>query len=114
MSQPPVLIVTGGSRGIGAATAALAASKGYTVCISYLQGRDCAEEVVRGITGNGGRAIAIQADMGVAADVMALFRHAASEPGPITAPLNHAASLEPQTRLERMTAARMQRMFAVN
>ena len=67
-----VLIVTGGSRGIGAAVARLAAAQGYAVCISYLHNRAAAEQVVDAIAGKGGRAIAVQADVSVEEQVVVL------------------------------------------
>ena len=108
------LIVTGASRGIGAATARLAGQRGYAVCVNYLQDRAAAEEVAGAITGAGGRAIAVQADIGVESDVVALFERVDRELGRITALVNNAATLEPQRRLEQMDAARMQRMFSTN
>jgi len=102
--------VTGGGRGIGAATARLAAQRGYAVCVNYLQDRAAANEVVRAIP----KAIAVQADIGVEAEVIRLFETADRELGPLTALVNNAATLEPQMRLEQMDAARMQRMFATN
>jgi NAD(P)-dependent dehydrogenase (short-subunit alcohol dehydrogenase family) len=104
------LIVTGGSRGIGAATARLAAKRGYAVCVNYLQDRAAAEEVAGAIPG----AIAVQADISVESDVVALFEKVDGELGPATALVNNAATLESQMRLEQMDAARMQRMFATN
>ncbi len=108
------MIVTGGSRGIGAATAKLAAARGYTVCLTYRDGRNAAEEVVRGIAGKGGQAIAIQADVASEASVVSLFREIDSRLGSISALVNNAATLEPQMRLEAMDASRMERIFAVN
>jgi len=102
--------VTGGGRGIGAATARLAAQRGYAVCVNYLQDRAAADEVVRAIP----KAIAVQADIGVEAEVIRLFETADRELGPLTALVNNAATLESQMRLEQMDAARMQRMFATN
>jgi NAD(P)-dependent dehydrogenase (short-subunit alcohol dehydrogenase family) len=104
------LVVTGGSSGIGAATARLAAKRGYAVCVNYLQDRAAAEEVAGAIPG----AIAVQADIGVESDVVALFKKVDGELGPVTALVNNAATLESQMRLEQMDAARMQRMFATN
>jgi len=104
------LIVTGGSRGIGAATARLAAHRGYVVCVNYLQDRAAAEEVIGTIPG----AIAVQADIGVEDEVVRLFEKVDRELGPAAALVNNAATLESQMRLERMDAARMQRMFATN
>jgi len=102
--------VTGGGRGIGAATARLAAQRGYAVCVNYLQDRAAADEVVRAIP----KAIAVQADIGVEAEVVRLFETADRELGPLTALVNNAATLESQMRLENMDAARMHRMFATN
>lgn len=109
-----VLIVTGGGRGIGAATAKLAAQRGYSVCVNYLRDREAAERVALEIREGGGSAAAIQADVSSEADVVALFERAESELGAITALVNNAATLETQMRLDHMDAARMQRMFAVN
>ena len=101
-----VLLVTGGSRGIGAATARLAVQRGYAVCVNYLQDRNATDEV----TG----AIAVQADIGVEDQVVRLFQQVDRELGPLTALVNNAATLESQMRLEQMDAARMHRMFATN
>jgi NAD(P)-dependent dehydrogenase (short-subunit alcohol dehydrogenase family) len=114
MTKPPAMIVTGGSRGIGAATAKLAASRGYTVCINYRHGRDAAEKVVRDIANEGGEAVAIQADIGSEPGVMSLFHQVDSALGNISALVNNAATLEPQMRLESMEGARLERIFAVN
>jgi NAD(P)-dependent dehydrogenase (short-subunit alcohol dehydrogenase family) len=105
-----ILIVTGGSRGIGAATARLAAQRGYAVCVNYLQDRAAAEEVVGGIP----NAIAVQADIGIEQDVVSLFEQVDHELGRVTALVNNAARLEPQMRLEAMDADRMHRMFSTN
>ncbi len=114
MNQLPVMIITGGSRGIGAATAKLAASRGYAVCINFQRGHDAAEQVVHDITITGGRAIAVQADISSEADVLALFRQVDSALGKVSALINNAAALEPQMRLDAMDAARMERIFSVN
>lgn len=102
--------MTGGSRGIGAATARLAAQRGYAVCVSYLQDRAAAEEVVGTIP----NAIAVQADIGVEEEVLRLFERVDRELGRLTGLVNNAATLEPQMRLEHMDAARLHRMFATN
>jgi NAD(P)-dependent dehydrogenase (short-subunit alcohol dehydrogenase family) len=108
------LMVTGGSRGIGAATARLAAQRGYAVCVNYLQDHAAAEEVAGAIKRDGGYAIAVQADIGVESDVIALFERVDRELGGLVALVNNAATLERQMRLEQMDAARMQRMFSTN
>jgi NAD(P)-dependent dehydrogenase (short-subunit alcohol dehydrogenase family) len=109
-----VLIVTGGGRGIGAASAKLAAARGYSVCVNYLRDGETASHVASEIRESGGTASAIQADVSLESDVVALFARAERELGPITALVNNAATLETQMRLEAMDAARMQRMFATN
>ncbi len=114
MTTPPVLLVTGAARGIGAATARLAASRGYAVCLNYLSDHAAAEAQVRNIEAHGGRAIALQADISSEAEVVALFNQLDATLGPITALVNNAATLETQMRLEAMDAARISRIFAVN
>lgn len=109
-----MLIVTGASRGIGAATATLAAERGYAVCINYERDQQAAEAVVATITASGGRAIGVRADISVDADVVRMFHEADSRLGRLTALVNNAGIVEPQTRLEIMTAERISRMFAVN
>lgn len=108
------LIVTGGSRGIGATTARLAAQRGYAVCVNYLQDRAAAEAVVGAIVHDGNKAIAVQADIGVEDEVVRLFEKVDRDLGPLTALVNNAATLEAQMRLEEMDAARMHRMFSTN
>src|SRR5579864_1892423 len=106
-----VLIVTGGGRGIGAATARLAASRSYSVCVNYQRNQDAALAVVNGIQQGGGRAIAVQADISVESEVVALFENAEQKLGRPTALVNSAVRLELQARLEDMDAARLGRMF---
>jgi len=109
-----ILVVTGASRGIGAATARLAARRGYAVCVNFLRDRAAADEVVRDIAAAGGRAIAVQADVAVEADVVRMFRTVDEKLGRLTALVNNAGILDRQTRVEDMDAARMNRIFAVN
>src|ERR1044071_7075413 len=85
MNQLPVMIVTGGARGIGAATAKLAASRGYAVCVNFRRGREAADQVVREITSKGGRAIAFQADISSEPEVLALYRQVDSTLGKVAA-----------------------------
>jgi NAD(P)-dependent dehydrogenase (short-subunit alcohol dehydrogenase family) len=108
------LVVTGGSRGIGAATARLAAQSGYAVCVSYLEDHSAAASVVKEIQAAGGTAISIQADMGQESSILSLFERVDRELGPLSALVNNAGTLEHQMRLEEMDAARMQRMFTIN
>jgi NAD(P)-dependent dehydrogenase (short-subunit alcohol dehydrogenase family) len=110
----PVMIVTGGARGIGAATAKLAAARGYAVCVNYLHARDAAEQVVLDITSRRGRAVAIQADVGSEPSVLALYQQVDLELGKVSALVNNAATLEHQMRLDAMEAERIERIFAVN
>lgn len=108
------MIVTGGARGIGAATAKLAASRGYAVCVNFQCNHDAAEQVVRDITSSHGHAIAVRADIGSEAEIMALYRQVDSALGNVSALVNNAATLEPQMRLDAMDAARIERVFSVN
>jgi NAD(P)-dependent dehydrogenase (short-subunit alcohol dehydrogenase family) len=108
------LVVTGGGRGIGAATARLAAERGWAVCVNYRRERAAAEGVVAGIARAGGKAIAVAADVAVEADVARLFETAERELGPLKGLVNNAGILERQSRLEDMDAARLARVFAVN
>ncbi len=114
MSCGKVLIVTGGSRGIGAATALLAARRGYAVCINYRQGHDEAVQVVNAIQRGGGSATALQADVRSEPAVVALFEEVDRQLGRVTALVNNAATLERQMRVDEMDEARLQRIFAVN
>jgi len=109
-----VLIVTGSTSGIGAATVLLAARRGYGVCVNY-RGQDrAAGEVVSAIEREGGRAIAVQADVSSEPDVMRLFETVDVQLGRVTALVNNAATLERQMRVDAMDAARLQRIFATN
>jgi len=109
-----VLIVTGGSRGIGAATSILAARQGYTVCVNYRRNREAAEGVVDAIEADGGRALAVAADVSVEADVMRLFEASDRLLGTLAGLVNNAGILEIQMRVESMDAARLERVFATN
>jgi len=109
-----VAIVTGAGRGIGAATAILAASRGYAVCVNYRRSADDARDVVKAIVDAGGRAVAVAADVAVEEDVVRLFETAARELGPVTALVNNAGILERQMRVEDMDAARLRRVLDVN
>src|SRR5688572_29290882 len=109
-----VLLVTGASRGIGAATARLAAQRGFTVCVNYLRSRQAAEGVVASIENDGGRAVAVQADVAVEADVVRLFETCDRTLGTLAGLVNNAGVLETQMRVDSMDAARLQRVFATN
>jgi NAD(P)-dependent dehydrogenase (short-subunit alcohol dehydrogenase family) len=109
-----VILITGGSRGIGAATARLAAEREYAVCVSYLRDASAADSVVSQIVQAGGRAIAVQADVSVELDVLRLFKAVDDSLGPVAALVNNAGINPPQMRVEQMDAARLNRVFAVN
>ena len=109
-----ILIITGGSRGIGAATARLAAAGGDAVCISYLRNRDAADAVVQGIVSTGGTAMAVAADVSMEDDVVRLFEQVDAALGPVSALVNNAGMLERQCRVEDMDAARLMRVFGTN
>jgi NAD(P)-dependent dehydrogenase (short-subunit alcohol dehydrogenase family) len=109
-----VMIVTGGGRGIGAATARLAASRGYSICVNYLRNSAAAEALAGEISAAGGRAIAVAADVAKEADVIRLFDTARDGLGTLTALVNNAGILERQTRLDDMDAERFTRVFATN
>jgi NAD(P)-dependent dehydrogenase (short-subunit alcohol dehydrogenase family) len=109
-----VVMITGASRGIGAATAKLAAERGYHVGVNYLQSRVAAEKVVAEINEQGGKAVAIQADVSQEADVVRLFETLDAELGPLAALVNNAGMLEKQMRVEAMDAARINRVLTTN
>jgi NAD(P)-dependent dehydrogenase (short-subunit alcohol dehydrogenase family) len=109
-----VMLVTGGGRGIGAATSRLAAQRGYAVCVNYKSNGAAAEAVAKEIRGAGGRAVAVAGDVAREADVVAMFDAAARELGPVTALVNNAGILERQCRLDEMDVGRFERVFATN
>ncbi len=109
-----ILIITGGSRGIGAATARLAAADGYTVCISYLHNKPAADAVVQDIVKVDGKAMAVAADVAVEADVLRLFETVDAQLGRVTALVNNAGILERHMRVEEMDAGRLSRVLAAN
>lgn len=109
-----VLLVTGAGRGIGAATARLAAERGYDVCVNYLRNAAAAESVVRHVQAAGRKAMAVPADVGVEGDVVRLFETVDKNFGRLTALVNNAGILERQMRLDQMDAARLHRVFTVN
>ncbi|HEY6357327.1 MAG TPA: SDR family oxidoreductase [Vicinamibacterales bacterium] len=109
-----VLVVTGGSRGIGAATALLAAERGYSVCVNYRRNREAAERVVQAITATGATAVGVAGDVSVEADVIRLFETCDDKLGSPGGLVNNAGILETQMRVETMDAARIHRILATN
>ncbi|MES5815206.1 SDR family oxidoreductase [Pseudoxanthomonas sp. Soil82] len=109
-----VVLVTGGGRGIGAATALLAARRGYAVAVNYLRDADAADEVVARIVADGGDAAALQADVAVEAQVAGLFARLDARFGRLDALVNNAGVLETQMRLDSMDAARVRRVLDAN
>lgn len=108
------VIITGASRGIGAATALLVARHGYAVAVNYLRQQAAAEALVAQICAAGGKAKAIQADIAQENEVLRLFQQAEQTLGPLCGLVNNAATLETQMRLDQMGADRLQRVFATN
>jgi NAD(P)-dependent dehydrogenase (short-subunit alcohol dehydrogenase family) len=108
------IIVTGASRGIGAATARLAAARGFAVAVNFVRDQAAADSVVTGIVSAGGRACAIQADVGFEADILRLFETAERKLGPIRALVNNAAVTGGLCRVEAVTAAQLEELFRVN
>ncbi len=109
-----VMLVTGGGRGIGAATALEAARRGYAVGVNYRTRRVVAEEIVATIRAEGGEAVPLQADVSQEAEVVRLFTELDERLGPLTALVNNAGTLETQARLETFTGERLARVFATN
>ena len=109
-----VLLVTGGSRGIGAATALLAALRGYAVAVNYTHNQAAAEAVVRTIRDGGGQALALQADVADEDQVLHLFGEIDAKLGRLTALVNNAGIVDRSARVEEMSFARLKRMFDVN
>jgi NAD(P)-dependent dehydrogenase (short-subunit alcohol dehydrogenase family) len=108
-----VAIVTGGSRGIGRATAVAAVARGFRVCVGYVSNEAAAHEVVSAIEAKNGNAIAVKCDVGNERDILALF-NAADKFGTLGALVNNAGIVGPTARVEDMSAERIARMMAVN
>jgi NAD(P)-dependent dehydrogenase (short-subunit alcohol dehydrogenase family) len=108
------ILITGAGRGIGAACALLAASRGWRVCVNYRAGFDAAAGVVRAIEEAGGEAFAVQADVAREEDVLRMFAEVDARFGRLDALVNNAGILARQMRVEQMDAARIERIFATN
>jgi NAD(P)-dependent dehydrogenase (short-subunit alcohol dehydrogenase family) len=109
-----IALVTGGSRGIGRATALLLAERGYQVAVNYVNDAKAAQQVVDEIKANGGKALAIQADVADENQVVAMFRKIADEMGPLTALVNNAGILFQQSTIENLSAERINRVLSTN
>jgi NAD(P)-dependent dehydrogenase (short-subunit alcohol dehydrogenase family) len=109
-----VMLVTGASRGIGAATARLAARQGYAVAVNYTSNETAAAGVVRDIESGGGRAFAVRADVAQEADVLAMFEQVDKRLGRLTALVNNAGVVDMTQRVDEMSVARLKRMFDIN
>jgi NAD(P)-dependent dehydrogenase (short-subunit alcohol dehydrogenase family) len=110
----PVLLITGGGRGIGAATARLAAARGYQVAVNYRTDATAADAVVREITAAGGTAIAVQADVASEPEIIRLFEDVDRRLGRLGALVNNAGIVDRQGRLVDLDMARLERVFATN
>lgn len=107
----PVVLVTGGSRGIGAATALTAARAGYAVAVNYQANSLAADAVVRAIRDNGGQAMAVQADVSRESEVLAMFQRIDAKWGALTALVNNAGVVDVSCRVDGMDVARLTRML---
>ena len=112
--QAGVLLVTGGSRGIGAATARLAAAQGWAVAVNYTANSLAADEVVRSIRSAGGNAITVQADVADETQVLRMFEKVDAKLGRLTGLVNNAGVVDVSARLDEMALARWRRMFDIN
>ena len=109
-----VLLVTGGSRGIGAATALLAAKQGWAVAVNYAANSLAADEVVRQIRASGGQAMSVQADVADEAQVLRMFEHIDAKLGRLSGLVNNAGVVDVAARVDEMSVARWKRMFDIN
>ena len=109
-----IVLITGASRGIGAATALLAAAQGYAVAVNYTANSLAADEVVRQIRASGGQAMAVRADVAKEAEVLVMFDKIDAKFGRLTALVNNAGVVDDVCRVDAITTARLQRMFGVN
>jgi len=114
MTDPQIMIVTGGSRGIGAATARLAANRGYDLCVNYLSNAEGAQSVVRDAEAAGRRAIAVQGDVSQEDEVTRLFETVDRELGTVTALINNAGLTGPSSRLDEVEVETLKRALDVN
>jgi NAD(P)-dependent dehydrogenase (short-subunit alcohol dehydrogenase family) len=114
MNEGRSLLVTGGSRGIGAATCLLAARSGWRVAVNYAQNADAAADVVARIKAVGGEAFALQGDVAMEADIVSMFAEVEQRFGRVDGLVNNAGIVAPRSRVEHMDAGRLERMVRVN
>ncbi|MEP2942411.1 MAG: SDR family oxidoreductase [Hyphomicrobiales bacterium] len=111
---PQVAIITGGSRGIGAACALILGQAGYSVVVNYANNQKAANDIVKTITASGGTAMAIKGDVGSEADILNLFNETDAAFGQVTALVNNAGIVDITTNVADMTAVRLERMMRIN
>ena len=109
-----IALITGASRGIGAATAKLLAQQGYDICINYHSDAQAAQQVVDTVIAQGQKAIAVQADISQESDVLRLFEQTDQQLGTLTALVNNAGILKPQSRVADLTAERINQLLTTN
>ncbi|KWV44303.1 sugar dehydrogenase [Rhizobium altiplani] len=114
MTQRPVLLVTGGSRGIGAAVCRLAARLGWDVAVNYAANRAAADAIVSDVKAEGGNAIAIKGDVGSAQDIISMFQTVDKHFGRLDGLVNNAGIVDAQQRVDEMSVERLERMMRVN
>jgi NAD(P)-dependent dehydrogenase (short-subunit alcohol dehydrogenase family) len=114
MTHQKIVLITGASRGIGAATALLAAKQGWAVAVNYVANALAADRVVQQIRAAGGTAMAIQADVAVEADVMRMFQSVDARLGPISGLVNNAGVVDMPARVDEMSVVRLERMWTTN
>lgn len=110
----PVLLITGASRGIGAATAILAAQNGWSVAVNYTANALAADDVVRQIRQAGGNAMSVQADVGDEAQILRMFEHIDAKMGRISGLVNNAGVVDATARVDAMSWERLERMMRIN
>jgi NAD(P)-dependent dehydrogenase (short-subunit alcohol dehydrogenase family) len=114
MNTAPIVLITGASRGIGAACARICAEAGWDVALNYARDRAAADTVAAEVRAIGRRALVLQADVAVDAEVRAMFAAIDRELGPLAGLINNAGVVDVASRVDAMSVERLQRMFAIN